>query len=221
MVAGSERKRGFTLIELLVVIGIIALLAAILLPVFLAAREQGRATACASNLRQLHLAFSMYAADNSGYLPPYITDENRQVTRDDGTTYIVPDQSEELVASISSYVQTASVWFCPDDPFAGEEVVVNGRGYNNTCTSYYYIAGVVFRQGVPRPMRLDGPYTTYLPSTGANFPLLTDDKSGSVGDVPPVTGPGPCSHGTRFNVIYRDGHVESRSWNDPRILTFR
>ena len=57
------RKRGFTLIELLVVIAIIAILAAILFPVFARAREKARQASCASNLKQYGLAFLMYAQD--------------------------------------------------------------------------------------------------------------------------------------------------------------
>ena len=204
------RRGGFTLIELLVVVGIVALLTAILLPVFLAARERARTTACASNLRQLHLAFSLYVADNGGYLPPYCTDHIHQVTRPDGSTFLVPDQSQELVASLAPYVQASGVWFCPSDVYAGQEAVVSGHVYNNTDTSYFYVAGVTWRQGVLTPMRLD-----FSP---ASFPLLTDDKAGSVLDLPPATGPGPYSHGSRFNVIYRDGHLESRAWDDPRLL---
>ncbi len=56
-------RRGFTLIELLVVIAILAILAAILFPVFAKAREQGRKTVCAANLRQLGTGFAMYLAD--------------------------------------------------------------------------------------------------------------------------------------------------------------
>jgi prepilin-type N-terminal cleavage/methylation domain-containing protein/prepilin-type processing-associated H-X9-DG protein len=56
-------KRGFTLIELLVVIAIIAILAAILFPVFAKAREKARTSACQSNLKQLALAIRMYAGD--------------------------------------------------------------------------------------------------------------------------------------------------------------
>ncbi len=59
----SRRGRGFTLIELLVVIAVIAILAAILFPVFAQARDAARKTACTSNLKQIGVALSMYAQD--------------------------------------------------------------------------------------------------------------------------------------------------------------
>ena len=64
-----KRKRGFTLIELLVVITIIAVLAAILFPVFLMARSKARAVNCMNNLKQLTGFFAMYLSDWDGTFP--------------------------------------------------------------------------------------------------------------------------------------------------------
>src|SRR5579872_123944 len=61
--SGTMKSRAFTLIELLVVIAIIAILAAILFPVFAQAREKARQATCQSNLKQLGIATMMYAQD--------------------------------------------------------------------------------------------------------------------------------------------------------------
>ena len=65
----SKKSHGFTLIELLVVIAIIAILAAILFPVFASAKEKARQTACASNMGQLARGFTMYLSDSGGKYP--------------------------------------------------------------------------------------------------------------------------------------------------------
>src|SRR5947208_515966 len=64
------RARAFTLIELLVVIAIIAILAAILFPVFAQARAKARQTMCTSNMRQIAIGLNMYATDYDGFMPP-------------------------------------------------------------------------------------------------------------------------------------------------------
>jgi len=65
-----KAPRAFTLIELLVVIAVIAVLASLMLPAMSRARESARKQLCASNLRQLYMAWTYYATDNDGYLPP-------------------------------------------------------------------------------------------------------------------------------------------------------
>src|SRR3954462_5319454 len=65
----TPKRQGFTLIELLVVIAIIAILAAILFPVFSKAREKARQTTCASNLKEIGLALQQYVQDYDSVFP--------------------------------------------------------------------------------------------------------------------------------------------------------
>ncbi len=94
--------RGFTLIELLVVIAIIAILAAILFPVFAKAREKARQTSCLSNLKQLGLGVQMYATDAEGY--PLASSPSSFNPRLRWADYIYP------------YVKNSQVFTCPSAP---------------------------------------------------------------------------------------------------------
>src|ERR1700709_1884993 len=69
MISSSRPRRGFTLIELLVVIAIIAILAAILFPVFAQAKEAAKKTMCLSNLKQIGLGMQMYLGDADDMIP--------------------------------------------------------------------------------------------------------------------------------------------------------
>src|SRR5689334_13663709 len=68
-----HRRRGFTLIELLVVIAIIAILAAILFPVFAQVRENARAASCLSNQKQIGTAVMLYAQDYDDQIVPWLS----------------------------------------------------------------------------------------------------------------------------------------------------
>jgi prepilin-type N-terminal cleavage/methylation domain-containing protein len=101
--------RGFTLIELLVVIAIIAILAAILFPVFAQAREKAREAACLSNVKQLGLALQMYAQDYDETLPNHAQDTEK---------FLAPNAPANWAKGLQSYVKNTQVFSCPSAPMA-------------------------------------------------------------------------------------------------------
>jgi prepilin-type N-terminal cleavage/methylation domain-containing protein len=105
-------RRGFTLIELLVVIAIIAILAAILFPVFAQAREAARKATCQSNLKQFMSAILMYAQDCDECLPLAVNGNN-QIGPLTSQTYNVPQFGVHW--QMMPYVKNVGVFRCPDD----------------------------------------------------------------------------------------------------------
>ena len=106
-----KRYNGFTLIELLVVIAIIAILAAILFPVFAKVREKARQTSCLSNEKQLGLGITQYIQDNDQRMPASIWGNYKGALG--------------WAAQIYPYVKSAGVYTCPDDPTPGLHVSYN------------------------------------------------------------------------------------------------
>jgi prepilin-type N-terminal cleavage/methylation domain-containing protein/prepilin-type processing-associated H-X9-DG protein len=110
------QNKAFTLIELLVVIAIIAILAAILFPVFAQAREKARAAACLSNLKQLGTATQMYIQDYDEKLFFRASATVPSVSRSGA---IVPTAAQPPVLwwnSVQPYIKNTQLFVCPDDP---------------------------------------------------------------------------------------------------------
>jgi len=108
-----RKRRGFTLIELLVVIAIIAILAAILFPVFAQARDKARSAACLSNLKQVGLALAMYTQDYDEILPFAYNFWGPGVYNVGGITYNTTNGLVPPLIYLSPYVKNFGVFYCP------------------------------------------------------------------------------------------------------------
>ncbi|HEY3332199.1 MAG TPA: DUF1559 domain-containing protein [Capsulimonadaceae bacterium] len=108
-------SRGFTLIELLVVIAIISILAAILFPVFATAREKARATTCASNLKQLAIAFTGYIQDYDEVYPIAGSYQSPTGVNPTWDSEIQPYLGTAKMKSGANFQPDALVYACPDD----------------------------------------------------------------------------------------------------------
>ena len=141
----NSRYAGFTLIELLVVIAIIAVLAAILFPVFSRAREQARKTACLSNHHQLSLAFMQYVQDYDESLPN-VTDGGISAGRLGGWVYFsqfpankFPNAYDVTKGSVYPYIKNAQVFVCPSDTQgrqAGNSYAANSCIFNGSAAGF-------------------------------------------------------------------------------------
>lgn len=130
------RKEAFTLIELLVVIAIIAILTAILFPVFARARENARRASCQSNLKQIGLGLMQYVHDSDDRLPPY-----------NGGPTTSGEHNLYYNEAIQPYVKSRQAFQCPSAPkqntaglraLASTHYALNG----SAATSGYIYAGI-------------------------------------------------------------------------------
>jgi prepilin-type N-terminal cleavage/methylation domain-containing protein len=132
-------KRAFTLIELLVVIAIIAILAAILFPVFARARENARRASCMSNLKQIGLGFMMYAQDydenypSSFYYTDEVTDPNWGASG--GQNYMF------WMQMVYPYVKSNQIFFCPSGNSAQAHAISGNYGVKWRVDSHVFPSG--------------------------------------------------------------------------------
>ncbi len=167
-------KRGFTLIELLVVIAIIAILAAILFPVFAQAREQARKTSCLSNSKQWGTGIMMYVQDYDETMVQ-AWNYGAPLLRDNGTVY---RPWQPWAALVQPYVKNKDIGICPDLKDRSLPTSGNNRSllYCSYGLNYGYLGN--FQVGDPG----GGPYL-WVPislagiNRAANTVLAVDDQA--------------------------------------------
>ena len=110
----TPTRRGFTLIELLVVIAIIAILAAILFPVFAQAREKARQASCISNHKQLSLAMMQYVQDYDETFPArYFPNDIGYACSTTPVTYLF--DAPNKTTTLSPYIKNNDIYRCPSN----------------------------------------------------------------------------------------------------------
>lgn len=231
------RRRGFTLIELLVVIAIIAILAAILFPVFARAREQARKSTCQSNLKQIGIAFGMYRQDYDGMMP----------TGNDPTNGACPNVIFRtgwqgwISHSLMPYVKNKGIWACPSDARTGRGIesdngqcgAVGSALYNQWQANIHKVSYGYNYMGVNAGTGNTGNAMPGMAANEAAAVAVADiaimwDSQNRWTDCNNCFFPRDIAnyaaknylygarHGEMLNYLYLDGHVKSGKWDQMR-----
>ena len=189
-------RRGFTLIELLVVIAIIAILAAILFPVFAKAREKARQSSCGSNVKQLMLSLHMYALDYDGRMCPFCT-----------TGFTGPGKML-WVRMLQPYIKNNQICWCPS-----QQMIATATPWDQNDSPGYGMSYTwTFPYGDER-----GPYPIDAPPDPTSLIYIIDANNMTVSGIHPHGNPTYFNNYVAFrhnggaNVGWVDGHVKWES----------
>ena len=228
------KKKGFTLIELLVVIAIIAVLMAILMPALNRAKEQGKRAKCLNHLRQLTLAWIMYADENDDNLVNGDTgeysihpNETPWVLKDWAAGMSERDKRKAIEqGALYPYTRSLQLYKCP----TVGKIVREGSSVEEEILRTYSVADSMNCKGWTD--RSDMPGTVMIKKrmdikSPAYRIVFLDDG----GTTPSALGgwtvyvtreewwdPPPVRHGDGTNFSFADGHSDYHKWKDPRTI---
>jgi prepilin-type N-terminal cleavage/methylation domain-containing protein/prepilin-type processing-associated H-X9-DG protein len=209
--------RGFTLIELLVVIAIIAILAAILFPVFARARENARRASCQSNVKQILLGVMQYTQD---YDERYPFTRNTAVT----ATGNIPSSPRNWYSAIQPYLKSTQIYQCPSD---SSTVAANYTGPSDYHVSYAVnanfgeLSSAVNLAALERPaslvymtdagLRADGNQGVVIPAAEKNGGdrLLAFASGARAAGAPTAGAPVPATNNNDNQMAPNPRHLET------------
>jgi len=220
------------LIELLVVVGIIALLAALLLPVLHRAQAKADGASCLNNLKQLQTAWQMYVDDHGGKVPENYADSTTGVWRSSSNSWIGPssapfDPDDSAIRHGAffriGYVRSPPVFRCPADDSEVRDRAGKSAGLPRTRS--YAMNGNF--AGRPEEVQLvfDRENPTYDP---AKVFVFVDEHEDSIDDAQFLTWPNPDDrwvnlpagrHNQSGTLSFADGHVEHWKWKWPKTFS--
>ena len=208
-----SRYRGFTLIELLVVVAIIAILAAILFPVFARAREQARLSACTNNYRQYSIAWLTYLQDNDDTFPLFSFDYPFKKGELSFTTWDL---------ALQKYARNYGISKCPSDPYPAYFKFKDG---STIWRSYTCPRNMIWNPEDATGGRIYPMSEGSVPRPAETLLMFEKNQGAEVNGWPyPQTDTPGCyqcaaafenfqqtaweRHGNRINALFADGHVK-------------
>jgi prepilin-type N-terminal cleavage/methylation domain-containing protein/prepilin-type processing-associated H-X9-DG protein len=188
-------KKGFTLIELLVVIAIIAILAAILFPVFAQAREAARKASCQSNLKQIGLAWQMYVQDYDEVASPNTWSNGGGVTH----ICVAFNRIQPYIKNTAIFrcpSDANATWTVPDEPgWGGPTTNVTGSYTLNSTSDRMAMAAMA----APADYALGWDSDYYFRTEGMTGNYIWTKNGGAF----------RARHMGNVNVVFGDGHVKT------------